>query len=289
MPFIYTQRKILLGLLGFLFGVVCQAQTGINTKNPQHPLHVDGRGDNPSNTAPNATQVLNDVVITNNGDIGIGLLIPNAKLDVNGNVRIANLPRLNTKPKKVIVADDDGNLYYTDIESIAPPVEDRIYTIINKNERQRLAVRATYYPVTLDGDVNGVNHEKLAISTDKTRIILPPNKTLKISGSIGIIGATASPSQDSPAYIVSQFDLENINNDGSQLLVRTIGYTESSTERYDDGGVSMPIIIVRTGSVGANVMLRVKYGGGNSPANGYYIGGESSETTIGSYILVEEI
>jgi len=289
MLIIYTRRTITLFFVSILFATVCSAQTGVNTKNPLHPLHVDGKGDNPPTTPPNALQQSNDVVITSNGDVGIGLLIPGAKLDVNGRVRIGDLQKLTTKPKKVIVADDDGNLYYTDVETIAPPVDDRIYTIINKNERQRLPVRATYYPVTLDGEVNGVNHEKLAISSDKTRIILPANKTLKISGSIGIIGATASPSQESPAYIVSQFDLENINNDGSQLLVRTIGYTESSTERYDDGGVSMPIIIVRTGSVGANVTLRVKYGGGNSPANGYYIGGEPSETTLGSYILVEEI
>ncbi|MEJ5052658.1 hypothetical protein [Sphingobacterium sp. MYb382] len=289
MLIIYTRRTITLFFLSILFGTVCSAQTGVNTKNPLHPLHVDGKGDNPSTTPPNALQQSNDVVITSNGDVGIGLLIPGAKLDVNGRVRIGDLQKLTTKPKKVIVADDEGNLYYTDVETIAPPVEDRIYSIINKNARQRLATKSTYYPMILDGAVNGVNNEKLTISADKTRIQLPPNKTLKISGSIGIIGANETPTTTNAAYIVSQFDLENIHNDGSQLLVRTIGYTESSTERYDDGGVSMPIIIVRTGNIGANVFLRVKYDGSDAPANGYYIGGEPGETTIGSYILVEEI
>lgn len=281
--------KASLFLSCLLFSTLCYAQTGINTKSPRQIFHIDGQGDNPSTTVPSPAQLLNDIVVTKNGDMGIGLLTPSVKLDINGKIRIGDLQLYGQKPKKILVADDNGNIFYTDVESIAPPVETRIYGIINKNDRQRLDARGNYYYVLLDGQINGINSDKLIISADKRKIQLPPNKTLKITGSIGIIGATASPTTTSPAYIVSQFELENINNDGSQLLVRTIGYTESSTEKYDDGGVSMPIIIVHTGTKGANVMLKVKYGGADSPLNGYYIGGAPGETTLGSYILVEEI
>jgi len=289
MKSLFKKTTITLFLYSTLLSTVCYAQTGINTKNPRQVLHVDGQGDNPLSTNPTPAQQLNDVVITKNGDVGIGLLTPSVKLDVNGKIRIADLQLYTNRPKKILVADDNGNIFYTDIETIAPPVETRIYGIINKQARQRLENRGSYYYVLLDGVINGINSDKLIISADKKKIQLPPNKTLKITGSIGIIGSKESPTTNTPAYVVSKFELEDINNDGSQSLVQTIGYTESSTETYDDGGVSMPIIIVRTGSKGANVMLQVKYGGSVSPTTGYYIGGASSDTTLGSYILVEEI
>jgi len=280
---------ISLSLCSLLLGTVCYGQTGINTKNPRQVLHVDGQGDNSPTTAPTPAQQLNDVVITKNGDVGIGLLTPSVKLDVNGKIRVADLQLFPNKPKKILVADDNGNIFYTNIETISPPIETRIYGIINKKERQRLDVRATYYNVLFDGEVNGVNSDMLVISADKKKIQLPPNKTLKITGSVGVIGPSKDPASTNPAYVVSQFELEDIFKDGSTLLVRTIGYTESSTEKFDDGGVSMPIIIVRTGDKGANVMLNAKFGGADSPARGYYIGGASGDTTLGSYILVEEI
>jgi len=289
MTHLNTKNQILLVFTVFLISLSCFSQTGVNTKNPLHILHVDGKNDNPASAAPNPTQQLNDFVVTQNGDVGIGTISPTVKLDVNGKIKVSDIPLLETKPKKVLVMDEEGNIFYSDIETIAPPVDTRIYAIINKDARQRLPLRNTYYNLLLDGTISGVNSNKINVSSDKTTLILPANKTLKISGSIGIIGATEAPTTTNAAYIVSNFDLEDINNGGSQTLVKTIGYTESSTERYDDGGVSVPIIIVRTGTSGANVHLKVKYSGSDSPPNGYYVGGAPGESTLGSYILIEEI
>lgn len=273
----------------FILHDTTYAQTGINIKKPLQTFHVDGKNDNNTTTIPSAIQQKNDFVVTENGDVGIGTIYPSTKLEVNGDVRITDVPVLAAMPKKILVLDKEGNLFYTDVENIAPPLASRIYGVINKIARQFLPVRGVYYNVTLDGLVEGVNADKLTINAGKDKLFLPPNKTLKLSGSIGLIGSTINPSVDAPAYIISEFELDNFNNDGSKQLVKTIGYTESSTERYDDGGVSVPIIIIRTGNKGANVQLKVKYLGVNSPTNGYYIGGAAGEDTLASYILIEEI
>ncbi|KAB1232000.1 complement C1q domain-containing protein [Chryseobacterium viscerum] len=58
-----------------------KAQVGINTSNPQTTFHVDGAKDNPSSGAPSSTQIANDVAITSAGEIGIGTLTPDVKID----------------------------------------------------------------------------------------------------------------------------------------------------------------------------------------------------------------
>lgn len=56
------------------------AQVGIYTKDPLQPLHIDSGKDNVD--APTASQVLNDVVVTSDGRLGVGLLNPKTKVDV---------------------------------------------------------------------------------------------------------------------------------------------------------------------------------------------------------------
>lgn len=56
--------------------------TGIGTRNPQGLLHVDGAKDNPATGTPSATQVTNDVIVTNTGFVGVGVLAPKVPLDM---------------------------------------------------------------------------------------------------------------------------------------------------------------------------------------------------------------
>lgn len=60
-----------------------QAQTGVNTKNPQGVFHVDGAKDNPSTGAPTSLQAYNDVIITSLGNLGLGTLAPTLKLEIH--------------------------------------------------------------------------------------------------------------------------------------------------------------------------------------------------------------
>jgi hypothetical protein len=68
-------------LLVFFLPFSMQAQTGIFTKDPMQTFHVDGAKDN-NVVPPTASQILNDVVVTSEGKLGVGLLNPKTKVDV---------------------------------------------------------------------------------------------------------------------------------------------------------------------------------------------------------------
>jgi len=59
-----------------------QLRTGIGTRNPQGPLHIDGQKDNPPQGLASADQASNDVIITEQGRVGVGLLNPLTALDL---------------------------------------------------------------------------------------------------------------------------------------------------------------------------------------------------------------
>src|SRR5690606_22456466 len=76
-------RKTCMSLIAVLFcSTAVMAQTGINTRNPQGVLHIDGAGDNNNTATPSLQEVVNDVVITNTGFVGVGTLTPVVKLDL---------------------------------------------------------------------------------------------------------------------------------------------------------------------------------------------------------------
>lgn len=58
-----------------------QAQTGIFTKDPMQTFHIDTGKDN-SSVPPSALQIPNDVVLTSDGKLGVGLLNPKTKVDM---------------------------------------------------------------------------------------------------------------------------------------------------------------------------------------------------------------
>ena len=73
------------------------AQVGINTDNPQQRFHVDGQRDNPTTGSPTVDQQKNDVVITEDGRVGVGTTEPTESLDVNGKARIRNTNTLDSE------------------------------------------------------------------------------------------------------------------------------------------------------------------------------------------------
>ncbi|MDP9959734.1 hypothetical protein [Chryseobacterium lathyri] len=73
--------KNLYKLLFFFLSFFIQAQTGIFTKDPMQTFHIDGAKDN-SSVPPSAPQILNDIVVTSDGKLGVGLLNPKTKVDV---------------------------------------------------------------------------------------------------------------------------------------------------------------------------------------------------------------
>lgn len=91
------------------------AQVGINTENPQRLFHLDGKSStsttNPPIGLPSVAQQIDDVVITNEGRMGIGTISPSEKLEVNGKTKIKDLPVNGSEGfagTKTLVADNNG-------------------------------------------------------------------------------------------------------------------------------------------------------------------------------------
>lgn len=76
---ITTLYMLLPGVLFFSVGKVT-AQTGFFTADPVHPLQIDAAKDN--GTMPDAAKLANDVVVTSEGKLGVGLLNPITKVDI---------------------------------------------------------------------------------------------------------------------------------------------------------------------------------------------------------------
>ena len=165
-------------------------------------------------------------------------------------------------------------------------VESKIFLVIDKKDTQKLTVKGTMYNVQFDGTKQGINSDKVQISTNKEELIFAPNKVFRITGAIGVRGSSSNGlGSNSPGYITSEFNLIN----GGRVLVSTKGYTESSTEGYDDGGVTQPIMIFTSEAAGARLNLKVRYGGSAAGNDGYYLAGQPTPSSVGTYILIEEL
>lgn len=78
-----------------------KAQIGIQTESPLGIVHIDAAKDNSS--APTATQLLNDVIIDSNGNIGLGVSAPTARLE------IADISSTSTMPLRIEDASTFSN------------------------------------------------------------------------------------------------------------------------------------------------------------------------------------
>ncbi len=75
-------KVIYIYILVFL-PVMAWAQVGINTKNAQTGwLHIDSQGNNPTSGSPSASQASDDVFVSNQGNLAIGHIAPQYKLDI---------------------------------------------------------------------------------------------------------------------------------------------------------------------------------------------------------------
>ncbi|WP_121965498.1 hypothetical protein [Myroides sp. N17-2] len=92
-------------LLITLYSAFSMAQVGVNNKLPLHPFHVDGKGNNPSIVSPSSDETKDDFVITKEGNVGIGVLNPSVRFEVNGSVKITDG---NQGTDKVLTSNEDG-------------------------------------------------------------------------------------------------------------------------------------------------------------------------------------
>lgn len=115
-------NMLLLGLLLMTFTSTSYAQTGIGTRNPQGPLHIDGAKDNATTGAPSDTQVANDVIITNAGFVGVGLISPSVKLDMRS-TGAENAIGLGTTTMTASAAGAGATRYDVTSTPVGPKIE----------------------------------------------------------------------------------------------------------------------------------------------------------------------
>ncbi|MDR6487474.1 hypothetical protein J2799_001979 [Chryseobacterium vietnamense] len=78
------KKNLLLAGLLTTFSLVAKSQVGIHTSNPQGVFNIDGLKNNPTTGVPTAVQAADDLVMTSNGNLGLGLTAPGTTLDVKG-------------------------------------------------------------------------------------------------------------------------------------------------------------------------------------------------------------
>lgn len=66
------------------------AQVGIQTESPVHTLHIDAARNNNNAVPTTDAQKLDDVVITETGNMGLGIIDPANKMEINGSIKIVD-------------------------------------------------------------------------------------------------------------------------------------------------------------------------------------------------------
>ncbi|NDW10817.1 hypothetical protein [Dysgonomonas sp. 520] len=97
----YIKKKLFSILTILLVGIYANAQVGINTEMPQGVVHIDPKG----NTLPDGTNSGDDIIIRENGRVGIGVLSPTANLHIVGDMKIADGTQ---NANYVLTSDNDG-------------------------------------------------------------------------------------------------------------------------------------------------------------------------------------
>lgn len=117
-------KKTIFTISVLLFACLAHSQVGINTENPQQIFHVDGQKDNPVTGNPSTTQQRNDVVVTENGQIGIGTTSPTTKLEINNGTTAGAIKIVDGTQgvNKVLMSNESGVGTWQTPASIRPTI-----------------------------------------------------------------------------------------------------------------------------------------------------------------------
>lgn len=100
-------KKGFLLIISLLLAELCISQVGINTENPLGVFHIDPN----SNTTSIGANSEDDMLVDSDGNVAIGANSAQAKLDINGNLRIGSAPVIANS--SVLVRDNTTGLVGT--------------------------------------------------------------------------------------------------------------------------------------------------------------------------------
>ncbi|WP_282628053.1 hypothetical protein [Empedobacter sedimenti] len=153
------------------------AQLGINTNNPQQLVHIDGQKNNPATGKPTSAQQLDDLVITKDGRLGIGITEPTTRVEIN-----------NTTTGAIKIVDGtqgDGKILISDSQGIGTWQTPATF----KNVAKGVFLRdSNNNPIWTSSDNNGgYKFTNAEIKLSKGKWIINTGMTLKSKIAIGSI------------------------------------------------------------------------------------------------------
>lgn len=128
-------KKKAISMLILMIGLTkTSAQIGINTPNPQAQFHIDGAKDNPTTGVPTAVQQANDIVVTNQGRLGVGIDTPTNNIDVDSGIDETSGIRMRRLPSVTTLATDaNGNVISGASETAGVSVTKQRLIVPNSN------------------------------------------------------------------------------------------------------------------------------------------------------------
>lgn len=113
------KKKIILHIFTLIFAsaIHSQVSVGVNTNQPLGVFHIDSKGNSHDGTTGNT---VDDILIDNQGYMGIGLINPQYKLDIKVQSGTNGLRIVDglQKKSKVIVSDAQGYGHWSDLGSM---------------------------------------------------------------------------------------------------------------------------------------------------------------------------
>lgn len=156
------------------------AQIGIYTENPSQLFHVDAAKNN-NNSFPSAALMADDVVFTTEGKLGLGVVNPQAKLHIDGSLRINDGTQADGR--LLISSNDDGLATWGTVK-------------INKIANWKLSgtvnvptsgqVQFTGTSAVIDNEIDGLSAGSNSLKISKGKYIIIVNGDLTLASEYGI-------------------------------------------------------------------------------------------------------
>lgn len=174
-------NKAIYIIISLLLSNIIVAQIGVNTENPKTLFHIDGASTpattNPTTGSVTVAEAVDDVVITNLGNVGIGTMNPSTRLDVITTTPAGAIKIVDTTQGagKVLVSDGDGvgtwgaiiGSWFALLDVVYTPTYQTALTI-----RQLKGFTTGVISSTLEGSVHKANGTISVPYTGKYRVTI---------------------------------------------------------------------------------------------------------------------